>query len=413
MGNCFGFQAAADPNPSSANSIIPSSTPGTSRDYSNSGGTSREYSNGVGHSATSSSAGLSRFSAAFSDDGRAGSGDILPTPNLKVYSFSDLKNATRSFKSDMVLGVGGFGTVYRGWVDEKSLQPSKQGTGMMVAIKKLNPQSMQGFEEWQSEVNFLGRLTHPNLVKLLGYCWEDKEMLLVYEFMQKGSLENHLFRRNASTEPLPWDIRLKIAIGAAKGLAFLHASDSIYRDFKASNILLDGSFNAKISDFGLVKLGPSGGNSHITTLVMGTYGYAAPEYIATGHLYVKSDVYGYGVVLLELLTGSRALDTQRAQQNLVDWMKPLLSQKRKLKTIMDARLQGQYSSKAAAQAAQLTLRCLEQEPRKRPPMKEVAEVLEQIAAMEKPKVSKSSRSAHSASSSLHHKQSPRSHHSRR
>ncbi|KAG6387689.1 hypothetical protein SASPL_152881 [Salvia splendens] len=214
MGNCFGFQAAADPNPSSANSIIPSSTPGTSRDYSNSGGTSREYSNGVGHSATSSSAGLSRFSAAFSDDGRAGSGDILPTPNLKVYSFSDLKNATRSFKSDMVLGVGGFGTVYRGWVDEKSLQPSKQGTGMMVAIKKLNPQSMQGFEEWQ---------------------------------------------------------------------------------------------------------------------------------------------------------------------------------KRKLKTIMDARLQGQYSSKAAAQAAQLTLRCLEQEPRKRPPMKEVAEVLEQIAAMEKPKVSKSSR----------------------
>ncbi|KAL1566663.1 putative serine/threonine-protein kinase pix13 [Salvia divinorum] len=413
MGNCLGFQAAGDPNPSSANSIIPS-TPGTSREYSNSGGTSREYSNGVGHSATSSSAGLSRFSAAFSDDACVGgSGDILPTPNLKVYSFGDLKNATRHFKSDMVLGIGGFGTVYKGWVDEKSLQPSKQGTGMMVAIKKLHPQSTQGFEEWQSEVNFLGRLTHPNLVKLLGYCREDKEMLLVYEFMQKGSLENHLFRRNASTEPLPWDIRLKIAIGAAKGLAFLHASDSIYRDFKASNILLDGSFNAKISDFGLVKLGPSGGDSHVTTRVMGTYGYAAPEYIATGHLYVKSDVYGYGVVLLELLTGSRALDTQRAQQNLVEWMKPLLSQKRKLKTIMDARLQGQYPSKAAAQAAHLTLRCLEQEPRRRPPMKEVAEVLEQIAAMEKPKVSKSSRSTHSASSSLHNKQSPRSHHSRR
>lgn len=112
-------------------------------------GTSRDYSNGGGHSATSSSAGLSRFSAAFSDDACLGAGDIPPTPNLKVYSFADLKNATRSFKSDMVLGIGGFGTVYKGWVDEKSLQPSKHGTGMMVAIKKLNPQSMQGFEEWQ------------------------------------------------------------------------------------------------------------------------------------------------------------------------------------------------------------------------------------------------------------------------
>ncbi|KAH6825710.1 Protein kinase superfamily protein [Perilla frutescens var. hirtella] len=405
MGNCFGFQPAADPNPSSSNSIRPS-TPGTSRDYSNGGGLS----------GTSSSAGLSRFSAAFSDDAGVAGGDILlPTPNLKVYSFADLKNATRNFKSDMVLGVGGFGTVYKGWVDEKTLVPSKLGTGMLVAIKKLNHESMQGFEEWQSEVNFLGRLSHPNLVKLLGYCWEDKELLLVYEFMQKGSLENHLFRRNASTEQLSWDLRLKIAIGAAKGLAVLHSSDRqvIYRDFKASNILLDGSYNAKISDFGLAKHGPSGGDSHVTTRVMGTYGYAAPEYVATGHLYVKSDVYGFGVVLLELLTGKRALDPRRpsGQQNLVEWVKPDLSQRRKLKSLMDGRIEGQYSSKAASQAAQLTLRCLEQEPRKRPSMKEVAEVLEQIAAMEKPKESRSSRStprssasaAASSSSSHHHR----------
>ncbi|KAL0462372.1 UNVERIFIED_CONTAM: putative serine/threonine-protein kinase PIX13 [Sesamum latifolium] len=227
--------------------------------------------------------------------------------------------------------------------------PSKIGTGMMVAIKKLNPESMQGFEEWQSEVNFLGRLCHPNLVKLLGYCWEDKELLLIYEFMQKGSLENHLFR---------------------------------------------------------TKLGPSGGDSHVTTRVMGTYGYAAPEYVATGHLYVKSDVYGFGVVLLEMLTGLRALDTRRpsGQHNLVDWLKPLLSQRRKLKSYMDARIEGQYSSKAALQASQLTLRCLEGEPRKRPSMKEVVDVLEQIAAMEKPKESKN-RSTHS--SSQHNGQSPR------
>ncbi|KAK4430363.1 putative serine/threonine-protein kinase PIX13 [Sesamum alatum] len=400
MGNCFGSEPAADPKPSSTNLSTPTkqSTPGTSRDYSSGGGLS----------ATSSSAGLSRFSAALSDDACL-TGEILPTPNLKIYSFSDLKNATRNFKSDMVLGVGGFGTVYKGWVDEKTLMPSKIGTGMMVAIKKLNPESMQGFEEWQSEVNFLGRLSHPNLVRLLGYCWEDKELLLIYEFMQKGSLENHLFRRNAAIEPLSWDLRLKIAIGAARGLAFLHTSDKqvIYRDFKASNILLDGSYNAKISDFGLAKLGPSGGDSHVTTRVMGTYGYAAPEYVATGHLYVKSDVYGFGVVLLEMLTGLRALDTRRpsGQHNLIDWVKPLLSQRRKLKSYMDARIEGQYSSKAALQASQLTLRCLEGEPRKRPSMKEVVDVLEQIAAMEKPKESKN-RSTHS-STSHHNGQSPR------
>uniref|UniRef100_A0A0R0IAT3 Protein kinase domain-containing protein n=1 Tax=Glycine max TaxID=3847 RepID=A0A0R0IAT3_SOYBN len=245
----------------------------------------------------------------------------------------------------------------------------------------------------ESEVNFLGRLSHPNLVKLLGYCWDDDELLLVYEFLPKGSLENHLFRRNPNIEPLSWNTRFKIAIGAARGLAFLHASEKqiIYRDFKASNILLDVNFNAKISDFGLAKLGPSGGQSHVTTRVMGTYGYAAPEYIATGHLYVKSDVYGFGVVLLEILTGMRALDTKRptGQQNLVEWTKPLLSSKKKLKTIMDAKIVGQYSPKAAFQAAQLTLKCLEHDPKQRPSMKEVLEGLEAIEAIhEKSKESK-------------------------
>ncbi|XWS29125.1 hypothetical protein CRYUN_Cryun24cG0001700 [Craigia yunnanensis] len=281
---------------------------------------------------------------------------------------------------------------------------------MTVAIKKLNHESIQGFEEWQSEVNFLGRLSHPNLVKLLGYCREDKELLLVYEFMQKGSLEIHLFRRNPAIEPLCWELRLKIAIGAARGLAFLHTSEKvIYRDFKASNILLDGNYNAKISDFGLAKLGPAGGESHVTTRVMGTYGYAAPEYIATGHLYVKSDVYGFGVVLLEMMTGLRALDTKRPgrQQNLVDWLKPTLSQKRKLKSIMDVRIEGQYSSKAAIQSAELTLKCLEQDPKNRPSMKEVVEALERIESFNKEKPKNSSKSGAIASKSTpgHGKQS--------
>lgn len=240
-------------------------------------------------------------------------------------------------------------------------------------------------------------------------------MLLVYEFMHKGSLENHLFRRGVAIAPLPWDTRLKIALGAARGLAFLHSSDMqvIYRDFKASNILLDGSYNAKISDFGLAKPGPSGEKTHVTTRVMGTYGYAAPEYIATGHLYVKSDVYGFGVVLLEMLTGLRARDSKRpdGQQNLVDWMKPLLCNKRKVKSIVDARMEGQYSLKTALQTAQLTLRCLEGDPRKRPSMKEVTDILEQIVAMEKPKESKNGSSSDHHAQATPHSHRQRNHHS--
>lgn len=382
MGLCFSFLRPSSAPPQSSSFNRPLSSGSTST---------------IGFSATTSSAGRSQFSEVASgsidDTTNEGSlpfpspnGQVLERPNLKVFSFIELKAATKSFKSDTLLGEGGFGKVYKGWLDEKTLSPAKAGSGMVVAIKKLNSESTQGFQEWQSEVNFLGRLSHPNLVKLLGYCWDDDELLLVYEFMPKGSLENHLFRRNPNIEPLSWNTRIKIAIGSARGLAFLHDSAQrvIYRDFKASNILLDGSYNAKISDFGLAKLGPSGGQSHVTTRVMGTYGYAAPEYIATGHLYVKSDVYGFGVVLLEILTAMRALDTKRptGQQNLVEWVKPFLSNKKKLKGIMDARIEGQYSPKAAVQAATLSLKCLENDPKQRPSMKEVLESLEAIEAIQ-------------------------------
>ncbi|XP_028795268.1 probable serine/threonine-protein kinase PIX13 [Neltuma alba] len=371
MGLCFGSLAHDDGATSSINKNPCSGSASTD-------------SKNVGFSATNSSAARSQFSelasGSLGDSLPSPNGQILETPNLKVFSFGDLKAATKNFKSDTLLGEGGFGKVYKGWLDEKTLTPSKAGCGIVVAIKKLNAESVQGFQEWQSEVNFLGRLSHPNLVKLLGYCWDAEELLLVYEFMPKGSLENHLFRRISNIEPLSWNMRLKIAIGAARGLAFLHASEKqvIYRDFKASNILLDGNYNAKISDFGLAKLGPLGGESHVTTRVMGTYGYAAPEYVATGHLYVKSDVYGFGVVLLEMLTGLRALDPKRpsGRQNLVEWVKPYLSSKRKLKAIMDARIQGQYSLKAASQAAKLALNCLQPDPKHRPSMKEVVEELE-------------------------------------
>ncbi|XP_020575036.1 probable serine/threonine-protein kinase PIX13 [Phalaenopsis equestris] len=312
-------------------------------------------------------------------------GKILESPNLHIFTFAELRSATKNFRPETLLGEGGFGKVFKGWVDEKTLSPAKSGLGMVIAVKKLNSESMQGFEEWQSEVNFLGRLFHPNLVRLLGYCWEDRELLLVYEFMPKGSLENHLFRRGVAFDPLSWNLRLKIAIGAARGLAFLHSSEKqiIYRDFKASNILLDSNYNAKLSDFGLAKNGPIGSESHVTTRVIGTYGYVAPEYAATGHLYVKSDVYGFGVVLLEMLSGQRALDPNRpnGQHNLVDWAKPYLADRRKLSRIMDPRFNGKYSSKGALQAAQLTYKCLEADPKNRPSMKEVVEALEEIEAL--------------------------------
>ncbi|XP_076929003.1 putative serine/threonine-protein kinase PIX13 [Bidens hawaiensis] len=335
---------------------------------------------------SSNASGNSLFSSVSSGDDLGPGGQILPHPNLKIYTFSDLKSATKNFRNDTILGEGGFGKVYKGWIEEKF--GSKHNS--VIAVKKLNSESMQGIEEWQAEVNFLGRLSHPNLVKLLGYCYEGKELLLVYEFMQRGSLENHLFGRCSTVQPLPWDIRLKVAIGAARGLAYLHTSDKkvIYRDFKASNILLDGSCNAKLSDFGLAKMA-SASQSHVTTRVMGTYGYAAPEYVTTGHLYVKSDVYGFGVVLVEMLTGLRALDNGRpaAQRNLVDWVKPYLGNRRKLKNIMDPRLEGRYPSKAAGQVAQLALTCLGHEQKTRPSMNEVVAALERAGDIkERPKV---------------------------
>ncbi|KAI4336696.1 hypothetical protein L6164_015189 [Bauhinia variegata] len=300
------------------------------------------------------------------------------TPNLKIFSLDELKSATKNFRPDTVLGEGGFGRVFKGWIDDKTYKPSKVGVGIPVAVKKSNSDSLQGLKEWQSEVKFLGKFSHPNLVKLLGYCWEENQFLLVYEYMQKGSLENHLFGRGP--EPLAWDIRLKIAIGAARGLAFLHNSEKsvIYRDFKSSNILLDGAYNAKLSDFGLAKFGPTSDRSHVTTRVMGTYGYAAPEYMATGHLYVKSDVYGFGVVLLEMLTGLIALDPNRpsGEQNLVEYCKASLSTKKKLKKIMDPQLGEHYPIAAAFQVAQLIDKCLESDPKNRPSMEEVLDVLE-------------------------------------
>ncbi|KAH7656301.1 Non-specific serine/threonine protein kinase protein [Dioscorea alata] len=307
-------------------------------------------------------------------------GEILSSSNLKDFSFSELRSATRNFRPESLIGEGGFGYVFKGWIDEQSLAAAKPGYGMVVAVKKLKPESFQGHKEWLTEVNYLGQFHHPNLVKLIGYCLDGDNRLLVYEYMPKGSLENHLFRR--SSQPLSWAIRIHVAVGAARGLSFLHDAENqvIYRDVKTSNILLDSDFNAKLSDFGLAKDGPTGDKTHVSTQVMGTHGYAAPEYVATGRLSAKADVYSFGVVLLELLSGRRALDRSKVgiEQNLADWAKPWLADKRKLFRIMDSRLEGQYPKKGAHAVATIALQCLANNPRSRPPMSEVMATLEKL-----------------------------------
>ncbi|KAF7067556.1 hypothetical protein CFC21_073433 [Triticum aestivum] len=347
----------------------------------------QEHNSGTMNSKASSSATTSVMASAGSDCTNGGfkqgcflEGQILEAPNLRKYTFLEIRTATRNFTPDSLIGVGAFRCVYKAWVDGKTMNPTTSGPGMAVAI-------MQGKEEWQkfltvhlqSDINLLGRFSHPNLVKLLGYCWEGKEPFLVYEFIAQRSLEHHLFFRGGCA-PLSWEQRLKIAIGAARGLAFLHASEkkAMYRDFKASKILLDAHYNAKLSDFGLAKLGSSG-NSRMTIMPTRTHGYAAPEYVISGLLYEQSDVYGFGVMILEMLSGQLAKDPNRpkGQTNIIDWAKSLADW-RKLSHFMDPRLKGQYNSKQALQALRVALSCLAGEPRSRPSMKVVLEALEQI-----------------------------------
>ncbi|KAK9074678.1 hypothetical protein SSX86_007276 [Deinandra increscens subsp. villosa] len=309
--------------------------------------------------------------------------ELKVASRLRKFAFNDLKLATRNFRPESLLGEGGFGCVFKGWIEENGTAPVKPGTGLTVAVKTLNHDGVQGHKEWLAEVSFLGDLVNPNLVKLIGYCIEDDQRLLVYEFLPRGSLENHLFRRSL---PLPWSIRMKIALGAAKGLAFLHEEAKrpvIYRDFKTSNILLDADYNAKLSDFGLARDGPEGDKTHISTRVMGTYGYAAPEYVMTGHLSSKSDVYSFGVVLLEMLTGRRSIDKKRpnGEHNLVEWARPQLGERRRFYRLIDPRLEGHFSVKGAQKAAHLAARCLSRDPKSRPLMSEVVDCLEPLPAL--------------------------------
>ncbi|GFP97609.1 protein kinase 2b chloroplastic [Phtheirospermum japonicum] len=319
-------------------------------------------------------------------DGLVGSlGDLSVSINLKSFTFNELKHATKNFSPDNLIGEGGFGYVFKGWINENTLASSKPGSGTVVAVKKIKTQSSQGHREWLTEVRYLGQLRHENLVKLIGYCSESKNRMLVYEFMPKGSLENHLFKKGV--QPLSWSTRVQIATDIARGLSFLHSLNAnvIYRDLKVSNILVDSKSHAKLSDFGLARKGPIGDGTHVSTRVVGTMGYAAPEYVASGHLTPKSDVYSFGVVLLELLSGRRAMGDETIggpTSTLVEWAKPFLGEGKQFSRIMDTRLRGEYSKKGAQAASSLALRCLCVDPKNRPTMVEVLAELEQQQAVQ-------------------------------
>ncbi|KAK9275524.1 hypothetical protein L1049_022791 [Liquidambar formosana] len=301
----------------------------------------------------------------------------LAGSNLHVFTMAELRLITHNFSSSNFLGEGGFGPVHKGFINDK-LRPGLQA--QPVAVKLLDPDGLQGHREWLTEVILLGQLRHPHLVKLIGYCCEDKHKLLVYEYIPRGSLEIQLFGRYSMS--LPWSTRMKIVLGAAKGLAFLHEAQKpvIHRDFKPSNILLDSDYTPKLSDFGLATDGREGDDRHASKRVMGTQGYAAPEYTMTGQLTTMSDVYSFGVVLLELLTGRRSVDTSHPhrEQNLVEWARPLLNDPQKLNRIMDPRLEGQYSEKGAQKAAALAYQCLSHRPKRRPTMTTVVNTMKPL-----------------------------------
>ncbi|XP_015575438.2 probable serine/threonine-protein kinase PBL7 [Ricinus communis] len=298
---------------------------------------------------------------------------VATEKGLQVFTFKQLYSATGGFSKSNVVGHGGFGSVYRGVLND----------GRKVAVKLMDQGGKQGEEEFKVEVELLSHLRSPYLLALIGFCSDSNHKLLVYDFMANGGLQEHLYPTSghrAMHLRLDWETRLRIALEAAKGLEYLHEHVSppvIHRDFKSSNILLDKYFHAKVSDFGLAKLGPDKAGGHVSTRVLGTQGYVAPEYALTGHLTTKSDVYSYGVVLLELLTGRVPVDMKRppGEGVLVSWVLPRLTDREKVVQIMDPALEGQYSMKEVIQVAAIAAMCVQPEADYRPLMADVVQSL--------------------------------------
>lgn len=285
------------------------------------------------------------------------------------YSLRELQIATNQFSSQNVIGEGGYGIVYRGVLQD----------GSVIAAKNLLNNKGQAEREFKVEVEAIGKVKHKNLVSLLGYCAEGSQRLLVYEYIDNGNLEQWLHGDVGPVSPLTWEIRMKIAIGTARGLAYLHEGlepKVVHRDVKSSNILLDRKWNPKVSDFGLAKLlGPE--KSYVTTRVMGTFGYVSPDYASTGMLNEGSDVYSFGVLLMEIITGRSPVDYSRppGEMNLVDWFKGMVSSRRS-EELVDPLMDAPPSPRALKRMLLLCLRCIDLDANKRPKMGQIVHMLE-------------------------------------
>ncbi|XP_038977135.1 wall-associated receptor kinase 3-like [Phoenix dactylifera] len=289
---------------------------------------------------------------------------------FKIYTVEELKRATNNFNTDRVLGQGGFGTVYKGIFEDKTV----------VAIKKPKKMEVDQIEEFAKEMFILSQINHKNVVKLLGCCLEVKVPMLVYEFVSNGTLSDHLHGRNQNSS-LNLDMRLTIAVESAEALAYLHSWASppiLHCDVKSANILLDENFTAKVSDFGASKLVPNGPTQYVS-VIQGTLGYLDPEFQADGRLTNKSDVYSFGVVLLELLTGKRAIYSEGSEEkrSLVASFYRAMNEDRLLQ-ILDDQVKDEGGIELLEQIADLAGRCLDRRGEDRPTMKEVAEELEKL-----------------------------------